>query len=89
MFLSQSELDILTELSQLHTGVYDGKKGKLWLIGLNKCVISGVYLKKTKFGNCIAMELRRDKCFVYGMKNKVDFVPHGEYILPKNALLNY
>ena len=80
MFLSQSELDILTELSQLHSGVYNGKKGKLWLLGVNKCVISGVYAKQTKVGNCIAMELRRDKCFVYGMKSKVEFVPHGEYI---------
>jgi len=81
MFLSQSELDILTELSQLHSGVYNEKKGKLWKIGVNTCVISGAYAKKTRAGGyCIAMELRRDKCFVYGMKSKIDFIPHAEYI---------
>jgi len=79
-FLSQEQLDILSELSQLHNGVCDGKKGKLWLIGLNDCTITDVHLKRSKIGtNFITVEFKRKPCFVHGVKTKLYFVPHTEY----------
>lgn len=77
-FLSDTETDILFEMSQLHAG----EKGKkLWLLGENDCTIVSMQLRQTRFkDNFIAVELKREKCFVSGLKNKVDFVNHTEFI---------
>jgi len=80
MFLQQEQLDILNELSQLHNGVCNGKKGKLWLFGVNECIISDVHLNKSKIGtHFITVEFKRKPCFVHGVKTKLYFVPHTEY----------
>jgi len=80
MFLAQEQLGILSELSQLHNGVCDGKKGKLWLCGLNDCQITDVHLKQSKVGTYfITVTFKRKPCFVHGVKTKLYFVPHTEY----------
>lgn len=86
MFLEQEEKDILKELSILRVGYYTNSRGnrstgKLWLLGENECVLSGVNLGYGKNGmSYIVAELKRKSENVLDLKTPVSFIVHEEYL---------
>ena len=85
-FLSTKQKDLLFAMSVLQTGAYTNKngtvsKGKLFLMGENVCTLSEAYYKldKNKKAYLECVFTRRPE-FVEGLKTKIGFVRHSEFI---------
>ena len=49
-FLTDKQLDTLAQMSVLRSGTQDGKKGKLWLTGVNECTLADAMCSNAKNG---------------------------------------
>jgi hypothetical protein len=89
-FLEPQQSDLIFAMSFLHGATYNDKPGKLWLLGENECTITKVSLRTSRIGNYfIAVELNRKPCTVYGLKSKVYFVPHVEYLFNEEQVIQF
>jgi hypothetical protein len=89
-FLKQEHRDLLYAMSVLQTGTYTNKngtqsKGKLFFIGENECTLSNAYYKLDKNNKAyIECVFTRKPEFVDGLKTKISFVRHSEFIFDYN-----